>query len=66
MQRVREIIHSVIHNDLVQVNAPNTFTIATLTFAQVQAYATLMLTLTSIACTILLTFHKMTKKKDDE
>lgn len=65
MQRIREIIHSVTHNDLVQVNAPNGITIATLTFADVQAYATLLLTLTSIACTILLTLHKM-KKKDEE
>lgn len=65
MQQIRNLIHGIVHNDLVQVNAPNGFTIAALTFADVQAYATLCLTLTSIVCTAAITVYKIKNGKKE-
>lgn len=51
--------------DIVTVNAPNGIVIATISFSEVQATATLVLTVVSIVCTVAITIHKMrTGKKD--
>ena len=51
--------------DALKVNAPNAATIAVIYLSDIQAAATLMLTIVSIISTILITLHRLRKPKDE-
>lgn len=50
--------------DILEVNAPNGVLIATFSIADVQAMATLILTVVSIICTVAITIYKIRCNRD--
>lgn len=51
--------------DYFQVNAPNVTAVIAMIVSDLQAWATLVLTVVSITCTIIITLRKLKSKKED-
>lgn len=48
------------------INAPNGVTLAVITLSNVHDLVAIVLGLTSTVCTILITWHKLKRRKDNE